>query len=111
MNTVKFWIAFSVGVAAGATIALLCAPQSGEKTRRQIKNKLDDAGDYLKDATDEFSDKAAKAYKRGVSAVADYSDDLGDKAVKVYKRGVDTVTEYSGNLAETVQSAVKNAAH
>ena len=88
MNTLKFWIAFSVGVAAGATIALLCAPQSGDETRKQIRSKIDDAGDYLKDT----------------------AGDLGDKATKAYKRGKDAVTEYSGDLAETLQSAVKSAA-
>jgi gas vesicle protein len=111
MNTFRFWIAFSVGVAAGATIALLCAPQSGDETRKQLKSKLDDAGDYIKDATGDLGDKATKAYQRSKDAVADYSGDLSDKASRAYKQGKDAVTEYTGNLAEKAQSAVRNVAH
>ena len=102
MDTLKFWLAFSVGVAAGATIVLLYAPQTGEKTRKQLKRKLNDTGDYLKDQIDDasgylkeqastVSDQAGKAYKKSKSAVSDYSDDLSDNlqaAVKSVKSSV-----------------------
>ena len=87
MDTVKFWIVFSVGVAAGATVALLIAPQAGAKTRKQLRRKLDDAADYVQDQVDDatdyvksqtstLSDQAAKAYKSGKSAAGDLSDSL-----------------------------------
>ena len=60
MNILKFWAVFTIGVAAGAAVALICAPQSGEKTRRQLKRKLEDAGDYLKDASETLSERAEK---------------------------------------------------
>ena len=87
MNTFKFWAAFSVGVAAGAIVALICAPQSGDKTRKQIRRKLEDAGEYVKDT----------------------ATDLGDKATKVYKKGKETVSDYSDELVGNLQSAVKDA--
>jgi gas vesicle protein len=87
MDTFKFWAAFSVGVAAGAAVALICAPQSGDKTRKQIRRKLEDAGEYVKDT----------------------ASDLGDKATKVYKKGKETVSEYSEELVGNLQSAVKDA--
>jgi gas vesicle protein len=87
MDTFKFWAAFSVGVAAGAVVALICAPQSGDKTRKQIRRKLEDAGEYVKDA----------------------AGDLGDKATKVYKKGKDVVSDYSEDVVESLQSAVKSA--
>jgi gas vesicle protein len=65
MNTLKFWSVFAVGVAAGAIVALIYAPQSGVKTRRQIKRKFDDATDYISDATDTLGEHAAKAIKQG----------------------------------------------
>jgi gas vesicle protein len=76
MDTFKFWAAFSVGVAAGAVVALICAPQSGEKTRKQLRRKLEDAGEYVKDTASDLGDKANKAYKKGRESVSDYSDDL-----------------------------------
>ncbi|HEY0784512.1 MAG TPA: YtxH domain-containing protein, partial [Acidobacteriaceae bacterium] len=42
MNGLKFWAAFSIGVAAGALVALICAPQAGEETRKQIRQKVND---------------------------------------------------------------------
>jgi len=74
MNAVKVWAAFMVGVAAGAAVALLYAPQTGERTRRQLRRGLEDAGDYLKDAADTFGDQAEKYVKRGRDIVDDVVD-------------------------------------
>ncbi len=89
MNTLKFWAVFTVGVAAGATVALIYAPQTGEKTRKQLKRKLEDAGDYLKDATDTLGDHAEKVVKRGKDAW----DDVSDAATKAANRAVKTVSD------------------
>jgi len=74
MNAVKFWAVFAIGVTAGATAALLYAPQSGEKTRRQVRRKLEDASDYVRDTADTISDRASKAYKVSRGAVEDALD-------------------------------------
>ena len=42
------WIAFGIGAAAGAAVALLYAPQSGVKTRKQLRKSIVDAGDRLR---------------------------------------------------------------
>jgi gas vesicle protein len=97
MNTIKFWLAFSVGVAAGASVALLCAPQTGVKTRKQLKRKLNDAGDYLKDQIDDAGDY-----------IKDQASVLGDQATKVYKRGKDAASDYSDDLVDNLQAAVKS---
>jgi len=80
MNAAKFWAVFAIGVAAGAAVALLYAPQSGEKTRRQVRRKLEDASDYVKDTADTISERASKAYKVGRGAV----EDALDSASSVY---------------------------
>jgi len=36
MNVARYWAVFFLGVAAGAAVALIYAPQSGEKTRKQL---------------------------------------------------------------------------
>jgi gas vesicle protein len=80
MNAVKYWAVFAIGVAAGAGVALLYAPQAGEKTRRQVRRKLEDASDYVKDTADTLSEHAGKAYKVSKSAV----EDAIDSASNVY---------------------------
>jgi gas vesicle protein len=74
MSTWKFWAAFGVGVAAGAALALIYAPQSGARTRRQIRRAVNDAGDYIKDTADNVTDVANKYLKRGKDAVGDVVD-------------------------------------
>jgi len=81
MNSVKVWTAFSVGVVAGACVALLYAPQSGERTRRQIRRNVEDAGDYLRETAEEVQERAQEYVKRGRDVV----DDLVESARKTVK--------------------------
>jgi gas vesicle protein len=76
MSLFKYWTAFSIGVAAGAAVALAYAPRTGDKTRKQWKRKLDDTGDYLKDTADDFSKHATKVYSRA----RDVADDMASQA-------------------------------
>jgi len=85
MNPAKFWAVFAIGVAAGAAVALLYAPQTGEKTRRQVRRRFEDASDYVRDTADTISERASKAYKVGKGAVEDAIDSAGtvyDSAAK-----------------------------
>lgn len=97
MNTFKFWIVFTVGVASGAAVALICAPQTGVKTRKQLKRKLNDTGDYLKDQFDDAGEY-----------IKDQASVIGDHANKVYKRGKETAADLSEDVVSNLQSAVKN---
>jgi gas vesicle protein len=65
MSAGKFWTVFSIGVAAGAVVALFYAPQSGLRTRRQLRRSLRQAGDYVKDTAETISDQAEKCVQRG----------------------------------------------
>ena len=47
---------FIIGLAVGAGIALLLAPQSGEETRREIAEKVKRAKDAASDAVSELGD-------------------------------------------------------
>jgi gas vesicle protein len=86
MNALKFWAVFTVGVAAGAAVALIYAPQSGAKTRRQLRRGMEDAGDYLKDAAETVSDHAEKYVKRGKDVVGGVVDSASNavSAVKSF---------------------------
>lgn len=86
MSAAKYWAVFSIGVTAGAAVALICAPQSGAKTRRQLRRGIEDAGDYLRDAADTVSGHAEKYVKRGkelVETAKDTASTAYDAARKV----------------------------
>ena len=85
----KLWAVFTVGVTAGAVVALIYAPQTGERTRKQLRRKLEDAGDYLKDASETLGDHAEKVVKRG----KDVWEDVADSASKAANRAVKTVSD------------------
>jgi len=85
MNEQKYWLAFGIGVVAGATVALLYAPQSGAKTRKQLRRGVEDAGDYLESAGDylkaqaeRYSAEAQKVLERAKDRVGDVVDKAGD---------------------------------
>jgi gas vesicle protein len=88
-NVLKFWAVFAIGVAAGAAVALIYAPQSGAKTRRQIRRGLEDAGDYLQDAADTLGDHAEKYVKRGKDIVGNVVDSASS-AVNSAKKAIQT---------------------
>jgi gas vesicle protein len=83
-----------LGVTAGAAVALLYAPQSGARTRRQIKKNIDESVDYLEDAAgylreqaDYLSKEAQKTIKRTKGQV----EDAVDKATGVVTDAVKSV--------------------
>ena len=94
MSAKNYWFAFGIGVSAGAAIALLYAPQTGVKTRKQLRRGVADAGDYLEDAGDylkaqaeRFSEEAQKAIKRTKGQV-DYAVDKAGDAVNSAMKSV-----------------------
>ena len=86
MDTLKFWAVFTVGVVAGATVALIYAPQTGAKTRKQIRRKLDDATDYVKDMTGDLGDRAGDVVNRGRDVVEDLVNSAQRASQTVAKR-------------------------
>ncbi len=87
-------IAFGLGIAAGATVALLYAPDTGVKTRKKIKRNIDDGVDYLEDAA---------AY---LKEQAEYLSKEAEKAIKRTKGQVEEVVD---KAADVVSGAVKSA--
>jgi gas vesicle protein len=79
MSTWKFWAAFGVGVAAGAALALIYAPQTGARTRRQLRRTYDDASDYVRNTASNVGEQAGKYLKKG----KDVMDDVVDSAQNI----------------------------
>ena len=87
MSAKGIWIAFGLGVSAGAAVALLYAPQPGAKTRRQLRkginegvDYLEDAAEYLKEQAENLSKEAHKTIKRTRSQVEDVVEKVSDAA-------------------------------
>jgi len=70
----RFWAAFGIGVAAGAALALIYAPQTGARTRRQIRRGYEDASDYVRSTASSVGDSATKYLKKGRETVEDVVD-------------------------------------
>jgi gas vesicle protein len=83
MNVVRYWAVFALGVAAGAAAALIYAPQTGEKTRKQLKRHFEDASDYIQDASDEVGKHARRVYKQTRDVASDVASRVGSVASNV----------------------------
>ena len=94
MTAKNYWFAFGIGVAAGAAIALLYAPQTGVRTRKQLRKGVEDASDYLEDAANYLKEQAERLSKEA------------EKAVKRTKGQVEFAVD---KASDVVQSAVKSA--
>jgi gas vesicle protein len=57
-------LSFLAGAVVGGGIALLLAPQSGERTRRQLKRMAEDVKEKTEDCYDEIKDKAAEIIEK-----------------------------------------------
>jgi len=74
-------VSFLAGAAIGASLALLFAPQSGEETRKKIKD---------------FSGKVAEDVKDGYEKIA-----------KEARKGIESVKSSAEKAIETVKAKVK----
>lgn len=68
MNTGKAVLAVLGGVAAGALIGVLFAPDKGTKTRKKILNKGKNYIDDLKGKFEDLSEDVTKKYENLVSS-------------------------------------------
>ena len=78
MGAKSIWIAFGLGVTAGAAVALLYAPQSGQRTRRQLRKNLNDGVDYLEDAANYLKEQAEVLSKEAQKAIKRTTGQVGD---------------------------------
>ncbi len=101
MRHKEFWIALSLGALAGGIAALLYAPQSGEKTRKQLKQSLEDAGDALQDAGDYLKNQAEQLAKEAQKLVGTGKDQFND--------AVESASGYASGALKQAGKSVKAA--
>lgn len=80
---------FLTGAALGAGLALLYAPQSGEETRKQIKDGYDKLSDDVKEKSEKFAKEAQSAVdnvkqtsEKAVAQIKTFMDSVKDTIVK-----------------------------
>ncbi|MBC7292690.1 MAG: YtxH domain-containing protein [Thermoleophilia bacterium] len=74
---------FFVGVGVGAAIALLYAPQSGVRTRRQIRRAAEDAQSYLEELGEELIERGRELIERARQTTSESVKQIGQKVREV----------------------------
>lgn len=85
MDSGKVLIGLLAGVAAGALIGILFAPDKGSETRKSIVNKKDDYADAMKKKFDEFVDSVTEKYESAKADVQNFADQKSNRAEKAEK--------------------------
>jgi gas vesicle protein len=70
---------FLIGVAVGASVALLYAPKSGKETRDYIARKTREGRDLVTETSRDIYEKGTDLYERG--------REIADEAAEIFERG------------------------
>jgi gas vesicle protein len=92
MNSGKVFLGILVGVAVGATMGILFAPDKGSKTRNKIIRKKDEFADEMHEKFNEFMDgitqkfeKVQEAASRKVNKVVEETEDVEAEVITAVK--------------------------
>ena len=88
--------AFLIGGILGAGLALIFAPQSGKKTRKDISR-------FTRRVRDDVEDKAESI----VAAIVDLTDKIGDKISEAASRGKELEEDVKNSLLKAVEKSQK----
>jgi gas vesicle protein len=97
-NSMKTLLAFVGGIAAGAIVGVLMAPDKGSETRKKIMSGA-------KGLTDDLSDAAKDKYNEFLS----WKDSLLDGAAEGVKGTVNKYADKANQYVDKADSKIKNA--
>ena len=89
MEKGKILLGTLAGIAIGAAVGVLLAPDKGSETRKKISRKGNEYKDGLKDKYDGLKDK----YNDLVDGVANKLESLNDKGQEVAEKGKNVINE------------------
>jgi gas vesicle protein len=69
---------FVAGLSAGAVVALLLAPKTGEQTRKLIAKKAEEGKDYVASKGREFREQAEELVEKGKELVTKQRERVGE---------------------------------
>lgn len=76
MSSGKVLLGLLAGVATGALLGVLFAPEKGTETRKKISKKGDDYADSLKKYFTEFIDTISEKYENVEGGVSDFREKM-----------------------------------
>ncbi|HNY83820.1 MAG TPA: YtxH domain-containing protein [Anaerolineaceae bacterium] len=101
----SFVAGFAIGALAGAVVSLLMAPQSGEETRRIIKDRAIELKDKGTETFEETKSKAEAAYRDALAKAEELGVTLKHKVDEMKK----TATKASETATSKVDEVVAKA--
>jgi len=79
-NNSKAAVALLVGVALGASLGILFAPEEGSKTRKKLKDGFDEKKDELKKKFDDLASSLKSKLETSESEIQSAVDDVAENA-------------------------------
>jgi gas vesicle protein len=92
MNAGKVFLGVLVGVAVGATMGILFAPDKGSKTRKRISHKKDE---YIDDLEEKFNDL--------MGSITSKFDNIRGEANRIVRNGKHEVEEVEAEVVDTLK--------
>jgi gas vesicle protein len=99
-GTCTVMMSFLLGGLAGAAVALLMAPQSGEETRRRLGEFRDD----VKDRADEYLHEAREKVDDAIERGKDMAHDAREKVDDTVERGKEYYEEKKSVIASAIEA-------
>jgi gas vesicle protein len=107
MKSLKVLLGLFTGIAAGALIGILFAPEKGSKTRKQFLSKSEDYADVIKDKFDTLMDGIEDKYDKTKKRAEDFVSEGKDK----YDKTKQQVEDFVSDGKVKVENARKDGKH
>jgi gas vesicle protein len=99
----SFLIGFTIGALTGAAVSLLMAPQSGEETRKILKEKTIELKDKASETYVATKEKATQLFEEGKEKASQLSEEVKNKAIDAKQKSQVVVEEHQEKLAEAIR--------